>query len=152
MLMAVIICAAICAAVVYIFVIPDFGGSLAEAGDGEFRHLYSPWLWFVSITALPLAAALVLAFMIAVNIMRDRSFCAQNARLLAVIGVLAAVDTLYFFVGNVVLMLLNMNHPGLFLLCMLACFIGAAAAVAAAALSHYARKAAELKEQADLTI
>ena len=152
MLMAIIIGVAICAAVVYVFLVPEFGMSLANAGDGEFMYMYAPWYWFIMGTALPVAAALVLAFIISVNISRDRSFCMENARLLAAISILALVDGAYFFTGNVVFMLLNMNHPGVFIISMLVCFACVAVCAAAAALSHYARKAAELKEQTDLTI
>ena len=152
MLMAVIIGVAVCAAVVYVFVIPELGRSLAEMGGGEIRNMYSPWIWFVSFTSVPVAAALAIAFLIALNIRRDRSFCMQNARFLAVIGILAAADTLYFFIGNIVLLFLNMNHPGLFLFDMLVCFFGLAVTLICAALSHYTRKAAELRADADLTI
>lgn len=151
-LMAIIIGVAICAAVVYIILVPEFGMSLAKAGSGEFRYMYAPWYWFIMGTALPVAAALVLSFLIAVNIARDRSFCMENAKLLAVISILALVDGAYFFIGNVIFIFLSMNHPGVFVLSMLVCFACVAVSVAAAALSHYARKAAELKEQADLTI
>lgn len=152
MLMLIIIGVFICAAVVYAFIVPDFGMSLAEAGNGEFAYMYAPWFWFVTGTSLPVAAALVLAFIIAVNIYRDRSFIMLNAKLLAGISILAAIDTAYFFIGNIVFLLLDMHQGGLFILCMLVCFVGVAVTVAAAALSHYARKAAELKEQAELTI
>ena len=53
---------------------------------------------------------------------------------------LAAVDAAYFLIGNIVLTLLGMNHPGLFLASLLPIFAGAAISVVAAALSHYALK------------
>ena len=80
LLMAIIIGVAACAAVVYILLVPEFGMDLANAGEGEFRYMYAPWYWFIMGTALPVAAALVLAFIIAVNISRDRSFCMENAK------------------------------------------------------------------------
>ena len=152
LLKAVIIGVALCLALVYIWLVPDFGGSLAEAGDGEFRYMFTPWLMIVELTALPILIALVLAWMIAENIGRDRSFTQQNAKLLAVIAVLAAVDAGYFLIANVVMMLLNMSHPGMLILSLIACFVGACVCVAAGVLSHLVLKAARLQEQSDLTI
>lgn len=152
LIMAAIIGVAVCLLIVYAFIIPSLAKSLGSLGEGEFRSFVTPWLIFVSITALPLIAMLVLAFMIAVNIRRDRSFIINNAKYLAAMSLLAAADTHYFFIGNVVLLLLNMNHPGLFLFDMLVCFIGLTVALVCGVLSHYARKAALLREDADLTI
>ena len=89
---------------------------------------------------------------IAVNIGKDRSFTLENARLLQIISWLAAGDAAFFFLGNIVLFFLNMNHPGILLISLLICFAGVAVAVAAACLSHLVRKAADLQEQSDLTI
>ena len=72
--------------------------------------------------------------------------------LLQRIAWLAAGDTAFFFLGNVVFTLLSMNHPGILLLSLLICFAGVAVTVAAACLSHLVRKAADLQEQSDLTI
>lgn len=152
LIMSAIIGVAICLIVAYAFIIPAFAEHLGSSFGGEFAPLKKPWLIFVSITALPLFAMLVLAFIIAVNISRDRSFIMQNAKLLAAMSLLAAADTAYFFIGNVVLLLLNMNHPGIFLFDMLVCFLGLAVTLICAALSHYARKAAEMKADAELTI
>lgn len=152
LLKAVIIGVALCLIAVYAWIIPDMGAPLAEAGDGEFAHLYVPWLIIVELTALPVIAALVLAWIIANNVGHDRSFCRQNARLLAVIAVLAAADGAYFFIANVVMMLLNYSHPGMLVFSMLACFAAVACCVAAAALSHLVYKAAKLQNDSDLTI
>lgn len=153
MLKIIIIGVALCAAAVYIWIIPqELGKPLAEAGNGEFAYCYTPWVIIVSLTALPVAAALVISWMIADNIGKDRSFCIQNAKLLAVISVLAIADTVYFFIANIVMLLLNMSHPGVMLISLFICFVGVAAAVVAAALSHYAYKAAKLQNESDLTI
>lgn len=153
LLKIVIVGAALCIAFVYAWVIPELGVPLAEAGDGEFAHLYTPWLVAIELTALPIAAALVLAWLIAVNIGHDKSFCVQNARLLAAISVLAIADAAYFFVAVTALTLIyKVMHPGVAIFTLMVCFAGVAIGVAAAALSHYARKGAELQEQSDLTI
>ncbi|MBO4384954.1 MAG: DUF2975 domain-containing protein [Clostridia bacterium] len=152
LIMAAIIGVALCLLIAYIFIIPAFAEHLAGIAGGEFASFKTPWLVLVSITALPLFAMLALAFVIAVNISRDRSFIMTNAKLLAAMSLLAAADSAYFFVGNVVMLLLNMNHPGVFLFDMIICFLGLAVTLICAALSHYARKAAEMKADAELTI
>ena len=153
LLKIVIIGVALCAVFVYAVLVPEFGESLAQAGDGEFEYLYNPWLIVIEITALPILAALVLSWIIAGNIGRDKSFCLQNARLLAVIAMLAFADVVYFFIAVTVLtFVFKVTHPSVVIFTLMVCFVGVAIAIAAAALSHYARKGAELQEQSDLTI
>jgi hypothetical protein len=104
------------------------------------------------MTAIPCYIALVLAWRIASNIGADKSFSLANASLFKWISILAAADSAFFFVGNIVLWLLNMNHPGIVVFSLLVVFAGVAVAVAAAALSHLVVKAADLQEQSDWTI
>ncbi|MBE6908550.1 MAG: DUF2975 domain-containing protein [Ruminococcaceae bacterium] len=141
----------LCGLIVYFFIIPSYGQNLAQRNP-EFAHCYVPWLVFLWITAMPCYAALALGWRIAANIGRDQSFSRANAEHLKRISWLAACDSAYFFVGNVVLLLLNMSHPGITLLSLLVVFAGIAVTVAAAALSHLVQKAAVLQEQSDLTI
>jgi hypothetical protein len=152
LLKVIITGAVICCVLVYALIVPEVGKSLVEAGGEEFAPYYLPWYLFVLGTALPIAAAAVLAWLIAVNIGRNRSFSRENAKYLSVIAILAAADAAYFFIGNLVLLFLGMNHPGLLLASLLPVFAGAAIAVVAAALSHYALKGAKLQEENDLTI
>ena len=150
-LKAVIIGAALCGAVIYLLVIPDFGQSIA-ADNPEFAYCYWPWLIFLWCTAPPCFAALILGWRIAKNVGNDRSFCMENARALKWIAWLALADAAFFFAGNVVFLFFNMNHPGVVLLSLVAVFAGIAVTIAAATLSHLVGKAAELQEQSDLTI
>ena len=64
----------------------------------------------------------------------------------------SAADAAFFFVGNVLLFLLNMSHPSVALLSLGVVFVGIAVAVVAAVLSHLVQKAAVLQEQSDWTI
>lgn len=150
-LKAIIIGVALCGLVIYAGILPFWGGDIA-AENPEFAYCYWPWLIFLWITAVPCYTALVFAWKIAVNIGADRSFSMENARLLEKISLLAAGDAAFFFLGNIVLLCLNMNHPGIVLLSMLLVFAGVAVTVVSAALSHLVRKAAELQEQSDFTI
>ncbi len=150
-LKGIIIGIGLCGLVVYFAVLPAMGDSLIE-GSPEFASWRWPWLIFLWVTALPCYAALAAGWQIAANIGKDRSFSGDNARLLQRIARLAAGDTAFFFLGNVVLMLLSMNHPGVLLASLLICFAGVAVTVAAVCLSHLVHKAADLQEQSDLTI
>jgi len=141
----------LCGLIVYFLIIPSYGQAIAYRNP-EFAHCYVPWLVFLWITAVPCYVALVLGWRIAANIGHDQSFSRANAAHLKRISWLAACDSAYFFAGNVVLLLLNMSHPGITLLSLLVVFAGIAVTVAAAALSHLVQKAAVLQEQSDLTI
>ena len=148
----IIIGVGLCGLVIYLMVVPMLGKTVAVAEDGVFERLYWPWLVLIWVTALPCYAALAFGWIIAVNIGRDRSFCVENARLLKWISGLAAGDAAFFFLGNVIYLLLGWSHPGVTLLCLVVVFVGVAISVAAAALSHLVMKAVLLQEQSDLTV
>ena len=146
-----IIFVAVCIAVVYFAVLPSCGHTVARQYP-EFAYCFWPWLAFLWVTAAPLYAALIFCWKIAVNIGHDQSFTRQNAASCKWISILAALDSAYFLVGNIVLLFLNMNHPGIVLGSLLVVFAGAAIAIAFAALSNLVSRAAALQEQSDLTI
>lgn len=141
----------ICGLIVYAAVIPMLAEAMVQRYP-EFRDCQRPWLILIWVTAVPCYAALILAWKIAVNIGVDRSFSIENARLLQWISQLAAGDSAVFFAGNLIYLLLNMNHPSIVLASFLIEFFGVAISVASAALSHLVRKAAELQDQSDWTI
>ena len=89
---------------------------------------------------------------IAENIGRDQSFTVANAKYLKWISILAMGDAALFFLGNIVYLFLNMNHPVIVLFSLLVVFAGVTVAIAAAALSHLVLKAEVLQEQSDWTI
>ena len=142
----------VCGLIVYFLVVPALGLSLAQYEKGSFDHCYWPWLGFLWATGIPCYAALVLAWKIASNIGADRSFSGENAKLLKWISALAAADAGFFFLGNILLLFLNMNHPGIVLVSLIVVFAGVAISVAAAALSHLVAKAQVLQDQSDWTI
>ena len=150
-LKAVIIAVGICGLIVYFGILPTIGSDLTDSYP-EFSSWHWPWLIFLWMTAIPCYIILVLAWKIAVNIGNDHSFSVENAELLQSIAWLIAGDILFFFLGNVIFLFLNMNHPGIILLSLLICAIGTAISIAAACLSHLVRKAADLQEQSDLTV
>ncbi len=150
-LKCILVGAALCGAVVYFGVLPIFGNEL-RGFYPESGNPYFPWLIFLWISGVPCYAVLVCGWKIAGNIGADRSFSQSNAKLLQYISVLSAVDAVFFFVGNVLLLFLNMSHPSIALASLLVVFAGAAIAVASAVLSYLVKKAADLQEQNDLTI
>lgn len=141
----------VCGIIIYALVIPMLAEAMVEQYP-EFSGWQWPWLILIWATALPCYAALVLGWKIAANIGADRSFSLSNASLLKWIAILAAGDSALFFAGNLLYLLLSMNHPSIVLFSLLIVFLGVAISVASAALSHLVRKAAELQTQSDLTI
>ncbi len=141
----------LCVLIVYVLVIPSIGQSIARA-EPDFAFCYLPWLVFICLTALPCCFALYLAWKISVNIGRDRAFTMENAKWMKYISFSIAADGLYFFIGNVVFLLVGMNHPGIALLSLVIVIACIAISIAAAALSFFIKKAAALQEQSDLTI
>lgn len=150
-LKAIIIGIGLCGLTVYAAVVPALADHMLQEYS-EYARAVLPWKIFIGCSALPCYAVLFFAWKIASNIGRDRSFSEENAKNLKWISALAAGDALFFFLGNVLLLLANMNHPGIVLTSSVVVFVGIAVAVASAALSHLVKKAAALQEQSDLTI
>ena len=141
----------ICGLVVYALAVSMYGLSL-RAQYPEFSNRFWPWLLFIWVSGIPCFMVLYYGWKVSTNIGNDQSFTDQNASLLKTISVLAALDAAFFFVGNIVLLFLNMSHPGVLIASFVIVFVGVAVSVAAAALSHLVKKAAVLQEQSDWTI
>ena len=150
-LKGILVGVALCGLIVYAAVVPVLADCMLE-GNPEFAAAVLPWKIFIWCSGIPCFGVLFFAWGIASNIGMDRSFTDENAKKLKWISGLAAGDALFFFLGNILLLFLNMNHPGIVLASCVVVFIGVAVAVASAALSHLVKKAAELQEQSDLTI
>ena len=144
----IIVGCALCGVVLFGFILP--GWLQAKAAQSENPvHGLTIFMW---IAAVPCYAVLACGWRIANAIGKDRSFCAENARMLKVIAMLAAGDAAYVLLGNVVFLLLRWNLPALALISAFVCFVGLAISVGAACLSHLVLKAAKLQEENDLTI
>lgn len=150
-LKAVIIGTGILGTIIYFYVFPFWGRDII-ASNPEFTSWYWPWLIFLWLTSIPCYAALICSWKIAKEIKNDNSFSRKNASLLRLISILASVDSGFLFAGNIVLFLLQMNHPGVVLLAFFVVFAGITVTVTAAALSHLVLKAAILHEENELTI
>ncbi len=150
-LKAVLAGIAACGAILYACLIPMFGKDLVHANP-ELSYYYAPWLAVIWISAIPCYLALYFGWKITVEIGRDNSFSMDNSRYLKYIAVLALADSGYFFLANLALLILNMNHPSVLLGSLFLEFAGVAVAVAAAVLSHLVQKAAKIQEENEFTI
>ena len=97
-LRAAILLALFCCAAVYGLYVPAIADE-TKTYAASLSSLYLPCLIFVELTALPILAAAVLAWMIAGEIGRDNSFCRDNARRMKIISYLALGDVAYFWAG-----------------------------------------------------
>ena len=147
-LKGVIVFLAVMAALCYIEIFPD---AIEEMGrqNANVTWLVTPGTIAVSISAIPIAIALVLFWRICTEIGRDNSFCHRNASRLSGIGFCALIDTGYCAVGTVTLEIL-VGSP-IWLLGLGVCTVGLAIALAAFLLSHLVLKA-DMKAENDLTI
>ena len=129
-----------------------FPSRIREIGleEPELAWLVTPGIIAISLSAVPIAIALVLFWKICTEIGRDNSFCHQNARWLSGIGVCALIDTGYCAIGTVTLEIIA-GSP-IWLLGTAVCMVGLAIALAAFLLSHLVLKAADMKDENDLTI
>lgn len=147
----VIIAVALCGLVVCAVAIPWIGHVLI-APDSQISDMYIPWLVLFIISAIPCYVILYLGWCVAVNIGKDRSFSMENARHIKLASKIILFDALYFFVVNICMWRIYVNHPGVILALVFIVFACVVASVVAAVLSHLVVKAADLQEQSDLTI
>ncbi|MGM9524543.1 MAG: DUF2975 domain-containing protein [Faecousia sp.] len=142
---------ALCGLVLYFGAIPIFAVSMRSAYP-EFANRFWPWLAFLWGSALPCYGVLFYGWRVAGEIERGNAFSGENAASLRAVARLAVLDTVYFALGNVVLFLLSMSHPGIALGLMAVCVVGVIVAAVADTLSKLIAEAARLREEQDLTI
>ena len=142
---------ALCGLVLYLGAIPIFALSMRTAYP-EFSECFWPWLAFLWGSALPCYAVLLYGWRVAGEIGRGNAFSTENAASLRAVARLAVLDTIYLALGNIILFLLSMNHPGIALGLMAVCVVGVIVAAVADTLSKLIAEAAHLREEQDLTI
>lgn len=133
---------------VYSVLIPMFGKSIV-ASNPELSSWYTPWLIFVSLTGVPILIALCYAMRILGNIAAGETFVKKNSDCVRKIAMLALVDAIFFFVGNIVMLLLNMNHPAVMLISLVISLIGISLYVAFSILAYLVDKIGELKKKTE---
>lgn len=131
--------------------IVSFGREIAK-NNPEYAYCFLPWVIFLAVFALPCFFAVYLALRISLDMGNGHAFTKINAFRLKLVSRMACFDAIYFFVGNVVLLFLNMSHPGVALLSLFVAFVGMVISLLAEALSRLTFGAQGLQEENDLTI
>ncbi|OQB20507.1 MAG: hypothetical protein BWY11_02347 [Firmicutes bacterium ADurb.Bin182] len=134
-----------------LYVVPAWGRSIIDANP-EFSGWYWPWLIFAWLIALPCFAVLVFVWKVSGAVTNDTVFTVLTAKWVKAGAVLLLYDAVLLFTGNIVLLLLDMNHPGFLLLSVIGVIFIVALALLAAVLSRYLTKAAVLQEESEGTI
>ena len=141
--------------------VPELGRDIAW-NTPNLEPMFWPCLIYFWISTIPVMVFMALVWQMATEIGRDNSFCMKNALRLRTCSLLAAADTVYYIIGGVVLLSMNLLHIGIAIIGLglaaaLLGFprlgaVGAAISVLCAALSHLTRKAADMRSENDLTI
>ena len=155
LLKAVVAVLAVFLAAVLVFFVPMLGRIVADyyAGDPLKEAVFGYAVpGIVALSSLPGFIALWLAWQIFTQIGRNNSFCVENAGRLRLISRLALGDTCVYVILAVAVLALGPKHPSVPLIFIALTLFGAAVTIACAALSHLTQKAADLKNDNDLTI
>ncbi len=150
-LKVIIIGVGICGLLTYMVILPRFGMYLVDQRAMLEKNL-SPWMILLWASAVPCYAVLILGWKISSNIGRDESFSVENAKYLKWIAYLAMGDSIFVFVAHVIFLILDISAAVVMMVIIVIVVIGIAISTAAAALSHLVMKAAEIKEENELTI
>ena len=141
----------ICGAAVCFYFLPAVGSELA-ARFPEYEHSYYTWLIFLWIAAAPCFAFLFLIWKLSAVMRRNLVFTHKTARMVKTSAVILFGDVAFFVAGNIVLLLIGMNHPLVLLLSIIIAMFGLVLGVMVAMLSRYLTKGAVLQEEVDSTI
>jgi hypothetical protein len=140
------IAAAVCGLFLCLFVIPMI---LTNPACSSW---FWPWLIFAWLFALPCFAILLYIWKVAGAVVHETVFTAKTAKWVKTGAVLLLSDAAFVFAGNVLLLLLDMSHPGVLLFCIIGDIFAFALALLAAVLSRYLTKAALLQEESEGTL
>ncbi len=138
--------------VIVFFVVAPWTAAFARQLFPAYKAFFWPGLAYTWVVAGLYAWALFDFARIVGNIMRDCSFCRENARRMNRISAFALLAMLWFAVGLACLALARMTTPGLWLLFAFLIFMSLVIALLARALARLTERAAEIKEENDLTV
>ena len=146
-----VIAAAICGQFLCAYIIPVWGWDVACANP-EFAGWFWPWLIFAWAFSIPCFAILYFVWRVSGAVYNETVFTMQTANWVKAAAVTLLCGAELLFVGNVVLFLLNMNHPGILLMFMAGDIFIIALVLFAAVLARYITKAAVLQEESEGTL
>ena len=134
-----------------IFAVPDLGKSIVSSYP-EFSSWYWSWLIFVWVVAIPCFILLVYVWKVSDCVKNETVFTIETSKMVRAGVILLLVDAALLFVGNVILLLLSMNHPGVVLLSIVIAVVEVVVALFGEIVYQYLIKAAILKEESEGTI
>jgi len=146
-----VLAAAACGLFLCLYVVPSWGYGVIESNQ-EFSGWFWPWLVFAWLFSLPCFAILGYVWKVAGAVIEDTVFTTKTAKWVKIGAILLLSDAAFLFVGNVILLLLNMNHPSVLLFSIIGSVFAIALALLAAVLSRYLTKAAVLQEECEGTL
>lgn len=146
LLKAIIIVLGVLGLGVYCLVIPWTLMTFVESYP-EFSYYFIPWLIFLIITALPMYFILGLGISVSGEITKGNTFTVKNVKSLKGAALCLAIDSGYFFLGNIALWLLNMNYPGVVCASTALCIFVFCIAGAVDILADLVNKAVEIREE-----
>ena len=138
--------------VIVFFVVAPWTAAFARQLFPAYNAFFWPGLAYTWVVAGLYAWALFDFARIVGNIMRDCSFCRENARRMNRISAFALLAMLWFAVGLACLALARMTTPGLWLLFAFLIFMSLVLALLARAIALLTVRAAVIKDENDLTV
>ena len=145
---AAVIIVAICGIVACCYVLPVLGTVIKELNP-EYTNFYFPWLIFLWLTIMPCFVILVFIWKVSTAIKLDTVFTFKTASFFSICTVILFCDVGFFFAGNIVFLLLGLNHVWIMFLSLIVGIFGITLTVLMALFSRYLTKAAALQEEAD---
>ena len=142
---------AACGVFLCAIVIPSFGERIMVKNP-ELESWFWPWLTFAWLVALPCLIVLIEVWCVSNSVKNETVFSFKTAKQVKTGAILLLSDAALLFLGNIVLLLANQNHPGVVLLCVLIAIFETVAAFFVMILSRYLTKASVLQEESDGTL
>lgn len=138
--------ASICVVFVYFIGVPILGKNVLALSKGIYENCYWPWLGLIWATAIPIGLSLWLVWRFAANLKMDCAFCTQNAHFLQWIAALAAGDSVLFFAGNVLYVVIGLSHVSVLFVSLMIALAAGIIAVVVTILAQLMQDAAALQK------
>ncbi len=151
LLYSLLIIASLSFLAILVFVLPAYlWHDAVEIPENAFYK--GPTLLFAVISGVPFYYAVIEAFMIVYEIGKNNSFSEINAKRLHRISLSSALFSAWYLVGAIAAVFVPIFGVGMYVILFLVIFLSAAFSAATAALSHLTAKAAEIKNENDMTV
>ena len=157
LLLAILACLGVFGLVFFLWLLPACARiildlTLDDTYGTRFGTFYYAWIGFAWASAVPCYAALCCAFRVARGMGRGEAFSRTTARDIDRFALCALVDACFVLAVNVLYLILDLSHPGIFLLFVLVELFGAAIFILFRILAAYVLQAAILREEQELTV